>query len=49
MKEFVNDIQNLIVKHWGKLIVVFLIVGTIINYNDVVKGFKDGYNSVRNK
>ena len=49
MKEFVNDIQNLIVKHWGKLIIVFLIVGTMINYNDVVKGFNDGYNSVRNK
>ncbi len=49
MKEFINDIQKLIVKHWGKLIVVFLIVGTIINYNDVVKGFNDGYNCVRNK
>lgn len=49
MKEFVNDIQNLILKHWGKLIVVFLIIGTVINYNDVVKGFEDGYNSVRNK
>ena len=49
MKQFVNDIQNLIVKHWGKLIIVFLIVGTIINFNDVVKGFNDGYNSVRNK
>ena len=48
MKEFVKDIQNLIVKHWGKLIVVFLIVGTIINYNDVVKGFNDGWNSVDN-
>ena len=47
MKEFVNDIQNLIVKHWGKLIVVVVIVGLIINYNDVVKGFNDGYNSVR--
>ncbi len=49
MKEFVKDIQNLIVKHWGKLIVVFLIVGIITNFNDVVKGFNDGYNSVRNK
>jgi hypothetical protein len=49
LKEFVKDIQNLIVKHWVKLIIVFLIVGTIINYNDVVKGFNDGYNSVRNK
>ena len=49
MKEFVKDIQYLIVKHWGKLIIVFLIVGIIINYNDVVKGFKDGYSSVKNK
>ncbi len=44
MKEFVKDVQNLIVKHWGKLIVVFLIIGTIINYNDVVKGFMNGWN-----
>ena len=47
MKEFVNDIQNLIVKHWGKLIVVVLVVGLITNYNDVkrvvVDGFRDGY------
>ncbi len=53
MKEFVNDIQNLIVKHWGKLIVlsvlVFFIVSFTFNYNDVVRGFNDGYNSVRNK
>ncbi len=25
MKEFVNDIQNLIVKHWGKLLILVLI------------------------
>ncbi|MEN9702547.1 MAG: hypothetical protein RIR55_1889 [Bacteroidota bacterium] len=49
MKEFVNDIQNLIVKHWGKLIAVFLIAGLIYNFDDAVKGFNDGYNSVRNK
>ena len=53
MKEFVNDIQNLIVKHWGKLIVlsvlVFFIVSFIFNYDDVVKGYNEGYNSVRNK
>ena len=35
MKEFVNDIQDLIVKHWGKLLVVVLVVGVITNYNDV--------------
>ena len=47
MKEFVNDIQNLIVKHWGKLIVVFVLVSMILNYHDVVKGFNEGYNSVK--
>jgi len=44
MKEFVKDIQNLIVKHWGKLIVVFFIVGIITNYNDVKRGFVNGWN-----
>ena len=48
MKEFVNDIQNLIVKHWGKLIVVFLVVGIIYNFNDVKRGFMNGWNSVDN-
>ena len=47
MKEFVNDIQNLILKHWGKLILVFVLVSIILNYNDVVKGFNEGYNSVK--
>ena len=46
MKEFVNDIQNLIVKHWGKLLVVVLVVGVITNFNDVKKGIVDGWNSV---
>ena len=46
MKEFVNDIQNLIVKHWGKLLVVVLVVGVITNYNDVKRGVVDGWNSV---
>ena len=46
MKEFVNDIQNLIVKHWGKLLVVILVVGVITNYNDVKRGVVDGWNSV---
>ena len=49
MKEFVNDIQNLIVKYWGKLIVVFLIVGTIINFNDVKRGFMNGWNTGYNR
>ena len=48
MKEFVNDIQNLFVKHWGKLIVVFLVVGIISNFNDVKRGFMNGWNSVDN-
>jgi hypothetical protein len=44
MKEFVNDIQNLIVKHWGKLLLVVLVVGVITNYNDVKRGVVDGWN-----
>ncbi len=48
MKEFVNDIQDLIVKHWGKLLVVVLVVGVITNYNDVKRGVVDGRNSVDN-
>ena len=45
MKEFVNDIQNLIVKHWGKLIVTTIIVTLLINYKEVYKGARDGWNS----
>ncbi len=52
MKEFVKDIQNLIVKHWGKLIVTVIIVTLLINYKDVYTGakggFRDGWNSVDN-
>jgi len=48
MKEFVNDIQNLIVKHWGKLIIVVLVVGIITNYKDFKRGVVDGWNSVDN-
>ena len=40
MKEFVFDLKNLIVKHWGKLIVVTILVILIVNYKDVTKGFK---------
>jgi hypothetical protein len=47
MREFAQDIRNLIVKHWGKLIVVILVIGFITNYKDVKKGFSDGYNSAR--
>jgi hypothetical protein len=46
MKKFVNDIQNLIIKHWGKLIVITIIVTILINYKDVYNGSRDGWNSV---
>jgi hypothetical protein len=53
MKDFVNDIQNLIVKHWGKLILlsvlVFFIVSFTFNYNDVARGFNDGYKFLKIK
>jgi len=32
MKEFVNDIQNLIVKHWGKLILLSVLVFFIVSF-----------------
>lgn len=43
MKEYINDFQNLIVKHWGKLIVTTIIVTLLINYKDVSNGFMDGF------
>ncbi len=43
MKEFVFDLKNLIVKHWGKLIIVTTLVILIVNYKDVTKGFMDGF------
>ena len=49
MKDFVNDIQNLIVKHWGKLLLIFILTSLISNFKDVKKGFLDGYNDTRNK
>jgi len=48
MKEYINDVQNLIVKHWGKLLVVCLVVGIITNFNDDKRGVVDGWNSVDN-
>lgn len=45
MKEFVNDVQSLIVKHWGKLIVVGLLVTLLFNYDDVIRGARDGWNA----
>ena len=47
MKEFAKDIENLIEKHWKKLIVIFLFISFISNFKEVKKGFVDGYNSVR--
>jgi len=47
MSEFAKDIQNLIVKHWGKLILVGIIIGFMSNYNDVKSGFNNGWNNVR--
>ena len=43
MKEYINDVQNLIVKHWGKLIVTTIIITLLINYKDVSNGFRDGF------
>ena len=48
MKEYLNDVQNLIVKHWVKLLLVVLVVSGITNYNDIKRGVVDGSNSVDN-
>ena len=44
---FVKETQNLIVKYWGRLIVVGLLIVFISNYNDFKTGFNEGWNSVR--
>ncbi|HJV19052.1 MAG TPA: hypothetical protein VJ552_04165 [Sediminibacterium sp.] len=49
MIEFVKDIQNLVIKHWGKLIIVALVVGFLLNYDDVKRGFIDGFNDGRSE
>ena len=41
--ETLIDFENLIVKHWGKLIVTIIIVTLLINYKDVSNGFMDGF------
>jgi hypothetical protein len=46
MREFVIDIKNLVVKHWGKLIILWLLASLILNYGDFMDGFHEGYNSV---
>jgi hypothetical protein len=47
MKEFVIDIKNLVVKHWGKLIIIWLLATIILNFGDFMDGFHEGYNSVK--
>lgn len=42
MEEFIIDIKNLVVKHWGKLIVVFLLGILILNFGDFIDGFNEG-------
>jgi hypothetical protein len=45
MREFVIDIKSLVIKHWGKLIVIYLLGSFILNFNDVLDGFNEGWNS----
>jgi hypothetical protein len=42
MKEFVIDIKNLVVKHWGKLIITFLLASLILNFDDAKRGWIEG-------
>lgn len=41
MKEFAIDIKNLVVKHWGKLIITFLLASLILNFGDFLDGFNE--------
>ncbi len=45
MKEFVIDIKNLVVKHWGKLIIIWLLATIILNFGDFMDGIKEGWNA----
>ena len=49
MREFVIDIKNLVIKHWGKLIVIYLLGSLLLNFNDVLDGFNEGWNSSKNE
>lgn len=43
MKELVNVTQKLVVKNWCKLIIIIIVICLILNYNDLKKGFIEGY------
>jgi hypothetical protein len=45
MKEFVIDIKNLVVKHWGKLIIIYLLGSLILNFGDFIDDIKEGWNA----
>lgn len=38
MREFVIDIKNLVVSHWGKLIFIFLFAYLILNFDNFKRG-----------
>jgi hypothetical protein len=41
--------KNLVSKHWGKLIVVYLLGSFILNFNEAKSGFIDGWNDAKCK
>jgi len=47
MKEFVIDIKNLVVKHWGKLIIIYLLGSLILNFGDAKRGWIEGMKEVQ--
>ena len=49
MREFVIDIKNLVIKHWGKLIVIYLLGSLLLNFYDVIDGFNEGWNSSKSE
>jgi hypothetical protein len=43
MKEYINDIQNLIVKHWGKLIILSVLVNSCQRQPNPINYFTNFY------
>jgi hypothetical protein len=38
MREYLTDIKNLVIKHWGKLIITYLLASLILNFGDFKRG-----------
>jgi hypothetical protein len=49
MKELIQDIGNLLVKHKLTIIAVLAMIFVVSNYQEIKQGFIEGYTEVRGK